>query len=37
MDDVGTSKSDGDEVVHMGWKAFETGFISQKPMDIDKK
>lgn len=37
MNDVRISKSDCDEVVHMGWEAFETSFISQKPMDINNK
>lgn len=37
MNDVRSSKSDGDEVVHMSWKAFKASFISQKPMNINKE
>lgn len=37
MNDVRISKSDGDEVVHMSWEAFEASFSSQKAMDINKE
>lgn len=37
MNDVRIRKSDGDEVVHMSWEAFEASFISQKPVNINKE